>query len=124
MTPLNAKAFVVDIEGTAYCASARRLYEHITLGQINPFERSFSSICSQSDIYEMIDVMQHDHGYGYRLTGLTLAQLNDEAACAGKLGPSADVIRRAVLGSAVREFVAGVEADIKRHSKRRATPIR
>ena len=117
--PLNSKELEVAFEGCRFGVSARRIYEHMTLGQINPFERSVSSVRSRSDAAELIDLVCFD-SLGYTLTGLTLAELDDVALSAGMLGDKVSAARHGAAQRAVRAFVADVEAAANQHALRRA----
>ena len=57
---LNADALEVEFEGCPFGVSARRIHEHITLGQINPFGRRVSSVRSLRDAAALIDVVRFD----------------------------------------------------------------
>ncbi len=117
--PLNADALEVEFGGCPFGVSARRIHEHITLGQINPFGRTVSSVCSPREAAELIDVVRFD-ALGYALTGLTLDALEDVAISAMLLGEGADAARHGAAQEAVRIFVADVETLAKVHALRRA----
>jgi hypothetical protein len=53
---LNPEELDVEFEGCPFGVSARRIYEHMTLGQINPFWCSVSIVCSPRDAAELIDL--------------------------------------------------------------------
>lgn len=117
--PLNPKALEVKFEGCSFGVSARRIHEHMTLGQINPFGRSVSSVRSQRDAADLIDLVRFDSA-GYSLTGMTLAGLDDVALSARMLGENASAVRHGAAQKAARAFVAYVEAAAKQHAVRRA----
>ena len=117
--PLNPDALEVEFEGCPFGVSARRFYEHITLGQINPFGRTVSSVRSPREAAELIDVVRFD-SLGYVLTGLTLAGLDDVALSAKVLGASVDTMRHGAAHTAMRDFVADVEGAAKQYALRRA----
>ena len=54
---LGLKTFGVRFEGSTFELSARRLWEHIELGQINGFHRSVNSQNGRNDPAAFIDVM-------------------------------------------------------------------
>src|SRR3981081_2636694 len=97
----GAGTFVLDFEDCAYGVSARRIYEHMMLGQINPFARSVSSVRSSREAAELIDLV---HGYPqiYSLTGLTLAGLHDAALSAKVLGDDESAVRSGAARAAVQ----------------------
>lgn len=117
---LNPEELEVEFEGCPLGVSARRIHEHMTLGQINPFGRSVSSVRSQRDAAGLIDLVCFD-SLGHSLTGLTLAGLDDVALSARMLGDNASKARHGAAQSAVRALVADVEAAAKQHALRRAS---
>lgn len=70
---LGPKTLEVKLEGSAFGLSARRLWEHTELGQINVFDRSVNSRQGRSDPAAFIDVVWM-YAYGLSLVGCTLAQ--------------------------------------------------
>src|SRR5450759_597876 len=114
---LNPEELEIEFEGCPFSVSARRIYEHMALGQINPFGRSVSSVRSQSDAAELIDLVRFD-SLGYSLTGQSLAGLDDLALSAKMLGDNASVARLGAATRAVHAFVADVEAAAKQHAGR------
>ena len=116
---LNPEKLEVEFEGCPFGVSARRIHEHMTLGQINPFGRSVSSVRSQRDAAELIDLVCFD-SLGYSLTGLTLAGLDDVALSARMLGDNVSTALHGAAQKPIREFVADVEAAAKQHALRRA----
>ena len=116
---LNPEELEVEFEGCPFGVSARRIHEHMTLGQINPFGRSVSSVRSQRDAAELIDLVCFD-SLGYSLTGLTLAGLDDVALSARMLGDNVSTALHGAAQKPIREFVADVEAAAKQHALRRA----
>ena len=117
---LNPEELEVKFEGCPFGVSARRIYEHMTLGQINPFRRSVSSVRSLHDAAELIDLVRFDSLKWFSLTGLTLAELDDEVHRTGTLGYHLSRVRHGAAQGAIRAFVAGVEAAAKQHAIRRA----
>ena len=116
---LNPEALEVEFEGCPFGVSARRIHEHMTLGQINPFGRSVSSVRSQRDAAELIDLVCFD-SLDYSLTGLTLAGLDDVALSAIMLGEHARAARQGAAKPAVNALVANVEDAANQHALRRA----
>ena len=117
--PLNPDALEVAFAGCAFGVSARRIQEHMMLGQINPFGRAVSLVRSPREATELIDVIRL-HGLDYSLTGMTLSGLADVALSAELLGDNADLARRGAAHKTVRDFVADVERAAKLHALRRA----
>ena len=54
---LNPEELEVRFEDCPFGVSARRIYEHMTMGQVNPFGRSVSSVKSPHDAAELIDLV-------------------------------------------------------------------
>lgn len=117
--PLYPEKLEVEFEGCPFGVSARRIYEHMTLGQISPFGRSVSSVHSSRDAAELIDLVCFDSP-GYSLTGMTLAGLDDMALCARLPGDDMSAVRHGATQRTVRAFVADVGAAAMQHALRRA----
>ena len=117
---LNPDELEIKFEGCPFGVSARRIHEHMTLGQINPFGRSVSSVRSLHDAAELIDLVRFDSPEGFSLTGLTLAGLDDAGHSIGTLRDNLSTVRHGAAKGATRAFVADVEAAAKQHSIRRA----
>ena len=92
---LNSEALEVRFKGCPFGVSARRIHEHMTLGQINPFARPLASVRSPRDAAELIDLVRFDAGEWYSLKGLTLAALEDKGLDAAAFGGSLRAARRA-----------------------------
>ena len=88
----DSSAFVIDFEGCAYGVSARRIFEHMMLGQINPFSRLVSSVQSPAEAAEVIDLIS-GHPDSYSLTGLTLSALYDGTFTQTILGDDEGAVR-------------------------------
>jgi len=54
---LNPEELEVKFDGCPFGVSARRIYEHMTLGQINPFGRPVWKVRSPHDAAELIDLV-------------------------------------------------------------------
>lgn len=117
---LDPDTLEVQFADSPFGASARRIYEHMTLGQINPFRRAVSSVRSLQDAAELIDLVRLDSLECFSLTGLTLAELDDAALSARMLGDDVSTVRHSAAQGTVRAFVARVEAAAKQHAIRRA----
>jgi len=117
---LNPEKLEVEFEGCPVGVSARRIYEHMTLAQINPFGRSIASVRSSYHAAELIDLVRFDLGEWFSLTGLTLAGLDDAVQSTATLGDHLRAARHGATQAAVRAFVADVDAAAKQHALRRA----
>ena len=117
---VNPEELEVEFDGCPFGVSARRIHEHMTLGQINPFWRSISSVRSPRDAAELIDLVRFD-SLGYSLTALTLAGLDDVALSTRLLGDNAGTVRHSAAQPAVHALVANVEVAANQHALRRAT---
>jgi hypothetical protein len=116
---LNPEDLEVEFEGCAFGVSARRMHEHMTLGQVNPFGRSVSSVRSQRDVTEVIDLVCF-HSLGDSLTGMTLAGLDDPALSSRILGADAPTVRHSAAQRPIRAFLADVQAAAHEYAARRA----
>ena len=117
--PLAPEKLELKFDGCPFGVSARRIHEHMTLAQINPFARSLASVQSPRDAAELIDLVRFDSAATFSLTGATLAGLDDavhDAAPADQLAAS----RQGAAQPAVRAFAARVAAAVKQHAGRRA----
>ena len=116
----DAASFVIDFEGCAYGVSARRIFEHMMLGQINPFSRLVSSVQSPGEAAEVIDLIR-GHPDSYSLTGLTLSALYDGSFTEKILGDDEAAVRENAGQATVKALVAEVVASAKKYTARRAT---
>ena len=116
----DSSAFVIDFEGCAYGVSARRIFEHMMLGQINPFSRLVSSVQSPGEAAEVIDLIR-GHPDSYSLTGLTLSALYDGSFTEEILGDDEAAVRENAGQATVKALVAEVVASAKKYTARRAT---
>ena len=116
----DATSFVIDFEGCAYGVSARRIFEHMMLGQINPFSRLVSSVQSPREAAEVIDLIS-GHPDSYSLTGLTLSALYDGTFTNTILGDDEGAVRGSAEQATVKALVAEVVASAKTYTARRAT---
>lgn len=71
--PLNPKTLEVKFEDSAFGLSARRLWEHTELGQINVFDCAVNSRQARNDPEAFIDLVWM-YANGLSLVGCTLAQ--------------------------------------------------
>ena len=118
----DSSAFVIDFEGCAYGVSARRIFEHMMLGQINPFSRLVSSVQSPGEAGEVIDLIS-GHPDSYSLTGLTLSALYDGTLAKKFLGDDEGAVRANAEQATVKALVAEVVAAAITYTARRATRI-
>lgn len=70
---LDPKILEVRFEGSAYGLSARRLWEHTELGQVNVFEHAVNSLEGQNDSGAFVDLVWM-YANGLSLVGCTLSQ--------------------------------------------------
>lgn len=95
------------LDGCPYGLSARRLWEHTELGQINLFPHSVSSPLARHDSGLFIDVVRFD-GNGFSLTGLTLAELRGAKKQAGTLANDAGVLLKSLHSTHAVAFLVSV----------------
>jgi hypothetical protein len=118
--PLDPNNLEIYIEGMTYAVSARRIHEHMTLGQVNPFGRAVSSIRTTEDAEEVVDVMRIDSWGWAHLTGLTLASRHDKVHSSRVLGTDLPELRILAVLVETQVFVAEVAIAARRYAKRRA----
>ena len=116
MTLFNRKNFGLRFEGYALAISARRLWEHTQMGQINPFALITPASAMQPQAFvDIVDVS----GSVLTLAGFTWADLR-----AGKHGriPQEHVnqLLRNVEGATAREWLASVGQHLREFSEQRA----
>lgn len=109
----------LSFSGGKYGISARRLWEHTELGQINVFSRAISERHELNDPAMFIDVIQIFNGT-FSLAGFTLAQLR-----AGQIPPnSRDMLTSVSVAMAhtraVDSFIHRVEIHLLKLSARQA----
>ena len=118
--PRDPEKLELKFDGCPFGVSARRIHEHMTLAQINPFARSVASVQSPRDAAGLIDLVRFDSAATFSLTGATLAGLDDAVNGAAVLGAEFAAARQGAAQAAVRAFVARVAAAVKQHAGRRA----
>ena len=77
---LDPKTLEVKFEGSAYGLSARRLWEHTELGQVNVFDCAVNSQEGQHDPAAFIDVVWM-YANGLSFVGCTLSQWRAGTHC-------------------------------------------
>ncbi len=102
-----------------YGLSARRLWEHTELGQINVFKHSISERSELNDATNFIDLI-HFRGNNGWLVGLTLAEY-----VGGHIQPNSGLatnedLKQLFRGHSVQKFTEAVAAHIDRFAIRRA----
>ena len=102
-----------------YGLSARRLWEHTELGQINAFEASISARNELNDAAAFIDVVRFE-GEVKILTGVTLAQFNAGEIPSGCSKLEYSEIQSHLLSQRSKSFVQAVSAYLEECSVRRA----
>ncbi len=118
--PLDPDKLELKFDGCPFGVSARRIHEHMTLAQINPFARSVASVQSPRDAAGLIDLVRFDSAATFSLTGATIAGLDDAVHGAAAFGDGLAAARQGAAQAAVRAFVAEVAAAAKQHAGRRA----
>lgn len=116
---LNIESLELRFADVDYGLSARRLWEHTELGQINVFDQAVSSRPELNDPAAFIDVVWLD-GDAFSLAGLTLADLR-----AGRIPVNSRVRYGNVLSALTRAgpseyFVRSVAAHLDRCAMRQA----
>jgi len=117
---LDPETLEMNFKGSAYGLSARRLWEHTELGQVNVFACSVNSLEGRKDPAAFIDLVRL-HCRGFWLLGCTLSQWRAGASAtasrAADCGPLPDFDQSA----AVQDFVSAVADHLARLSMRLAT---
>ena len=93
--PLDPDKLELKFDGCPFGVSARRMHEHMTLAQINPFARSIASVQSPRDAAGLIDLVRFDAAATFSLTGATLAGLDYAVHGTAVLGAELAAVRRA-----------------------------
>lgn len=118
---LDAEGLELECGNRVYGLSARRLWEHTELGQINVFRKAISARSELNDAADFIDlVLCVGNEDGFRLTGLTLAELK-----AGQMPVDAEISSDVVLADLTQTgdgaaFIRSVEAHLALCANRRA----
>lgn len=117
----DADSLELRFSANDYGLSARRLWEHTELGQINPFDRAISGRLELNDAAAFIDVVRFEDDT-FALAGLTLADLragritvnsSAEAVCA-------DILNAMAETDGVDAFVQMIAGHVARCSVRQA----
>ena len=116
---LDAEGLELEFSNRVYALSARRLWEHTELGQINVFRKAISARSELNDASDFIDLVVCN-GDDFRLTGLTLAELR-----AGHIPVDAGFQSEAVLADLTQThdgqaFIRSVESHLALCANRRA----
>lgn len=119
--PLDPDDVERRFAGCPFGVSARRINEHITLAQVNPFSLSPSSVRTRRDAAALIDLVRFDSPQTFRSTGLTLADGIFSPRGQDVLGDDWSVVQRAVEHPGVRDFIDDVFLAVEHHAQRRAT---
>ena len=117
---LNPENLEVHFNGCIFGVSARRFFEHLTLGQVNPFAPTAASVRSLRDVAEVVDLVRFEHGWTFSLTGLTLASLERKGPADPVLEGKIRAVRRGAAQPDVRALLGEVMAAAMRHAARRA----
>lgn len=106
-------------EGCDFGLSARRLWEHTELGQINPFGRAISARTELNDAADFIDVVRFDSGT-FTLVGLTLAELQADQLPANRRNLRKELLQTMAETDDVDAFVQKVAGHLAQCSARQA----
>lgn len=109
----------LSFEGCDFGLSARRLWEHTELGQINPFGRSISARAELNDAADFIDVVLFDDDT-FTLAGFTLAELRVGRMPANCMTVPADLLNAMSATPDAGAFVQDFANHVYRCSKRQA----
>jgi len=118
---LNLEALEVLFKDCTLGVSARRAYEHMTHGQVNPFNRSVASVHSAADAAALIDLVRVDSSGQFSLTGVTLADI-DNGACEITLRKEECRLAKAIAAaSSTCELMTDLQMAARQHAVRRAS---
>lgn len=116
-TPSNL--LELHLAGSEYGLSARRLWEHTDMGQINPFDRAISARRELNDAAAFIDVVRFD-GDTFSLTGATLAELKTGCTPANSSPQQIVVLRDCIHAKDGAAFIGAVASHLAECSIRQA----
>lgn len=120
--PTNLESLVdVEFSGCAFGVSARRFYEHIAFGQVNPFRRPVEAIRSVHQAGAFVDVIHIDTLGAFSLTGLTLDEIDDDLLGRRALKGQLELARRAACLPEVKAVLEGVATAAKQFTGRLAS---
>lgn len=120
--PTNLESLVeVEFSGCAFGVSARRFYEHIGFGQVNPFRSPVEAIRSVREAGAFVDVIRTDSSGAFSLTGLTLDEIDDDLLGRRALKGQLELARRAAGLPDVKLVLEGVATAAKRFTGRLAS---
>ena len=120
VTSLTPSALESHPSESEYGLSARRLWEHTELGQINPFGRLIRSQPEFNPAAEFIDVVWFD-GSGFELVGCTLADAREKRPLVKGWWPHSDVPPTLAESPQALAFERLVDGHLARCALRRAT---
>lgn len=109
----------LSFEGCSFGLSARRLWEHTELGQINPFCRAISARVELNDAADFIDVVQFDDDT-FTLAGFTLADLQADRMPAISRSLCNGILNAMAVTDGVDAFTQDVAGHLVRCSERQA----
>lgn len=112
-------ALELRFQGSNYGLSARRLWEHTELGQINVFRHAISERSELNDAAEFIDIV-HFSGDTFWLVGMTLAELQTDdfppnSSLSNNVGLKGDI-----KTFAAEAFIGSVSVHLGRCASRKA----
>ena len=118
---LDAEGLELECGNRIYGLSARRLWEHTELGQINVFRKAISARSELNDAADFIDIVVCDGvSDNFRLTGLTLADLKVGQKPVGDAFPGDVVLYDLTQTDDGAAFIRSVEAHLALCANRRA----
>lgn len=118
--PHLAKSLEVCFGNSDYGLSARRLWEHTELGQINVFSQAISALRGLNGTAAFIDVVRFN-GKTFSLAGFTLADLREGRVPASSALPDEAVLLALTIGIDDSTFVRAVAGHLDLCSIRQAT---
>jgi hypothetical protein len=119
---LSASCLELHPSGSAFGVSARRLWEHTELGQVNPFGQLINSQPELNLSADFIDVVWFD-GPSFELIGRTLADVRENRPLGRGWWPHGNVPETFAVSISVLAFERLVTGHIARCALRRATRI-
>jgi len=115
----TANSLELSFEGCEFGLSARRLWEHTELGQINPFGRAISARVELNDAADFIDVVRFDDDT-FTLAGFTLADLRAGRMPVNCMTVPADLLNAMSATPDAGAFVQDIANHVYRCSERQA----
>lgn len=102
-----------------YGLSARRLWEHTELGQINSFSKAISQRSELNNAADFIDVVRFDDDT-FTLAGFTLAELQADQLPANSRSLHVGILQAMAVTDGVDAFIKEVAGHLSRCAERQA----